>query len=523
MEINVSLIRKVLLAFIILGTYIVITFINIDWGMPDRRSSAIDNLILDGYWAHSGRDLSHENIDLYPPICYMQMELIFRFLRPFLLPREANLGRSKLASYYIIAGRSISAIATLATAWLVFIICRQLFCTRSATWASTLYLLNPVTNYYGITTNAEAEYIFYFTLTWYFFWQFLQYSKQIIYIYIFFACSAVAVATKDQAAFLLVGPIIWVIIRQPKHAILGSLVGLALFVLIYISWGGIYHLPNHIASMRENSKLFVVYSNHPLDLLKLTADFMWDLVRTLGLAFLVFPASFLLADKKRGSIILLNNAILAVLVPYFLAILFLAHRSNPRYVLPFLPLAAIVGGFVIRHLEDKPWGRCFRWLIIAILLGWTIGFVFYLKQNPRDVSKRLIRAATSAHVLPKNSILCLFTKRMGTKYVQGPQHKWIPVEHERDWIWERYGWVSSDIRLITLLPEQHKEVQRIRPDLLIIFDSDQIKLPIRNYRKLFRFTNKFAQIYGYICKPEEFELYAADHIKMKIFKDGSFY
>ena len=274
--------------------------------------------------------------------------------------------------------------------------------------------------------------------------------------------------------------------------------------------------------MRDNSKLFEVYSNNPMDLLKLTRDLIGDVIRTFGLVIIVAPCGFIMYKKHR-SMPWIKNLILVVIVPYILSILFLAHRSYPRYVLPFLPLVAIVGGFGIYRLEHYKLGRCFHWLILVTLMGWTIGFIIHLRQNPRDASKHLIRAAVDADVLPKNSTLCLFTKRLGTQYIEGPNHTWTSVNRTRDWFWEKYGWVSSNVRPLTLLPEQQNEVQRIRPELIGIFDSDTIQRPIQGYRKLYRFTNKFPKLYGYIYNPEEFELFASKNIKIKIFEDGSFY
>ncbi len=58
------------------------TFFHIDWGMPNKRSRAFDNLVLDGVWAHQGKNLSEYAVDVYPPICYVQMDVVFKFIRP---------------------------------------------------------------------------------------------------------------------------------------------------------------------------------------------------------------------------------------------------------------------------------------------------------------------------------------------------------------------------------------------------------------------------------------------------------
>ena len=385
-----------------------------------------------------------------------------------------------------------------------------------------MYCLNPVIIYYGNTTNAEASYIFYFILSCYFFLQYLQNSSKKKYLYYFFISTTVAVATKDQASFLLIGLVAWIVINQPRHALYGCILGLLIFHLIYILWGGIHHLPNHIVSMRENSKLFEVYSIHPLDLLRLTRDFCWDLLRTLGPTFLIGSISLMVCNQA-PKIKFVRNVVVMVLIPYFLAILFLAHRSNPRYVLPFLPLLAMAGGLGIHHFCNHELGRCIRWILVAILGAWTLGFTIHLHENPRDSSKRLIRNAITTQDLPKNSRLCLFTKRVGIQYVVQPDGTMIPDQRLRDWIWEKYGWVSQDVRLLTLLPEDQIKVQNIKPELIGIFDSDPISRPIPGYRKLHRFKNKFPQLYGYIYPSEEIELYAADHLKLTVLKDGSFY
>ena len=493
-------------AAIIFVFAIKLTFCNIGWGLPDIRSSAKDNLILDGSWAHQGRNLCQANIDLYPPVCYLQMELGFKFLRAYLRSYGKNFEKPIIASCYIIVARCISALLTLLTASLIFEIGRQLFNIKSGLFASCLYLFNPITNYYASTTNAEASYIFYSTLAYFFAIKAINTPRSSQNIIAFFIASAVAIATKDQAGFLLFGIAIWLLFREPKRSIMGFFIAAIIFLAIYSYSGGIELLPRHLASMRANSKLFEVYTMQPNDLLKLSKDFIVDFLLIAGPGVL-FALSVFFLKRNHFRVRLIWKLLFYSLIPYYLAILFLSHRSYPRYLFPYLPLIAVIAGYGMFLMSKLRFGKFLNGIVLTSIIIWTALFTVHLRENPRDRSKADIRKAIELNKLPLDVTMCLFTVRSTTRYSLEPDGSYKPQQSRRDWIYEKYGWVTSFARMVTLAPEDQEKIQIIQPQLLGIFDSDGIKTPIPNYKKIKTYTDKYPALFRHIYKNEEFHLY----------------
>ena len=481
-------------------------FHNISWGMPNKRSPAVDNLVLDGIWAHKGEDLSRANIDLYPPLCYVQMEWVFKCMRRVLQKYQKAFSDHQIAACYIIASRCISTVLTILTGWLVFSISRGLFCIRTAFWSTIFYILNPVTIYYANTSNAEATYIFYFMVASALFLQTLQHSKTFLFYVGFFVAAALSVAAKDQGGFLLLGPSVWLLWKKPLYTIWAGMVGLVLFLAIYVGWGGVDHLFKHVDSMRANSAQFEIYSSHPFELVKLGIDFCLDMVRTFGLAFL-FAILCFWNFRDRKEVFFIIRLILLALVPYFVSILFMAHRTYPRYLLPFLPLMAVPAGFYMSKICLSKIGKVTAGFCLVACLIWASLFVIHLENNPQDRSKNYIRAQMAAGELPSEVTFCLFTVRKSTKYSLSKEGTWTGVETVRNWFLEKYGWISPKVKVFLLLPEEYTKLQTLKPILVGIFDSDRIAGPIPGYEKIKEFGSTFQWLFGYVYKSEPFTLY----------------
>jgi len=487
---------------------VALVFWGIDWGMPRTRPSALDNLIIDGLKAHAGTDLSRSAIDVYPPLCYLQMSLAFAVVRP--LTSEGH--PVEVAARYILAARTISALLTLGTAllaaWMAVLLSRTVGgCGRTAgLLAAAVVLFNPAALYYAKTTNAEASYVFYLTLAFaLLLWWFQDETRRGPLIGFFLAVGA-ATAAKDQAAFVLLGPICLACWRCPRLALPSLVCGGALWLATYFIGGDILLLNRHIEIMREMGSKHYTHSTSLPDLLDLTARFCFDILRVVGPLALIGALAWCVSarsDKTRRPWALLMAG---AFVPYLISILFLAHRTNPRYALPLLPLAAVPTGILLARLALTPRGKRLVAGLLACLLLWGVGLLVHLAQNPVDASKRALRASVAAGHLPSPARLSLFSMTRGIIYKQNAAGKWRPKATYRNWSREKYGWVSDEIRLVGLMPEL-PELEGLAPELALYSDRDPVPPPRRGYDQAGRFEPVFGGFYNYLQLQSGLTLY----------------
>ncbi len=470
--------------------------------MPRQRPPAIDNLILDGLWAHSGRDLSRAAIDVYPPLCYIQMSLARTLARPL---AEQRTGADR-AAVQIVAARAISALMTLGTAALVGWIGWQLGGQLAAILAAALLLFNPATIYYGHTTNAEATYVFYLTLAFALLLRWLADEQQRWPLIGFFLAGGAATAAKDQAAFLLIGPMLWTLWRRPRQAAPGMIAGGALWLGLFLVGGDVWLLPRHLMAMRAVATEFYTHSTGITDLAGLSGRFGWDVLRVVGPVALIGCLVWIHHARADERYRAWTRVLACVFLPYLLAILLLAHRTNPRYALPLLPLAAGAAGAALAGLARRPRGALLLASLMTGLLLWAAGLVLHLQQDPVDQSKRALREALADEQIPARSRVALFTVQLGKVYRVGPDNTWVPRRVARDWSRERYGWVCEGITVVGL-PSALVELEGLKPELAIYADRDKVARPRRDYLQAGRFTPPFAGFYNYLQRQEGLTLY----------------
>jgi len=478
----------------------------IDWGLPAVRCRAPDNLVLDGRWAEEGRDLSTANTDKYPPLVYLHMEAAFVVVRPIV--RAWFVDPLWRASAFLLAARATSAVCVLLAAALVGAAAARRGGPTARLPAAMLLLVSPLSMYYARTSNAEAGMLLYVALAWY---ALERYRADASIWAALLAGVAVgcAAAAKDQAAFALVGPLL-VTLAPCRGAAptgggrcraLGAACAAALgaYALVYGAWGGWPRLVAHYHGMTTIAEGFYAYGTSPTELGALLLAFGRDLAVAAG------PIALLavLAVRARASDGLAHGWLRACgwsIVPYALSILFLAHRTYPRFALPLLPPLAALAGVELTHLFARR--PRVAWAVSGAAVLWGFGIVAQLAHAPVDRARVAIEAMVANGDLDPRARLALFTlTRDAPRYRRGPAGEMVAVPAVREWTFERFGSIPADLPHESLLPEQAPRLAiEGRFTLAITLDDDGIaELP--GFERVARMDPLFPGAYRWLHEP----------------------
>jgi len=202
------------------------------WGLPDgatvETSSpwAVDSIAPLGPLNEAYYRFSREGIDdvVYPLFHYVVLAVVYapyvgfafatgRFENP---SSEFPFGATdpgQLFAHLTLLASFVSALMAAGCVLGVYMLARELFDARTATWSALLAALVPPLAYYGSTSNLDVPYLFWTLLA---FWQLARAAlRQRLSNYALCGLFAsLAVATKDQAAgFLVLYPVVvpWLI------------------------------------------------------------------------------------------------------------------------------------------------------------------------------------------------------------------------------------------------------------------------------------------------------------------------
>ena len=399
----------------------------IDWGLPAHRSRALDNMVIDGRWAESGKDLSRAAADVYPPLNYIVLDVLFAPIRRLCGGIEDSRRR---AGAFILAGRILSSLELLGAALLLAGLARRRFGAGAALPAAGLFLFVPAVVLYGHTTNAEAPMLWWLSLALFAIDRALVDGK-VGPTLAAFAAAAAAVSTKDQAAFVLVGPLAILLWRQPRRGTCGVLVGAAVYVSVFAVWGGWPRFAAHYHAMRGNAVEFYTHGISPSELVKLTGRFAVHVFLAVGPVALlasVFQARRDDAPTREWLVVLLVSAL-----PYALAIVLLAHRSYARFGLSLLPLAAVLGAPVLGGLGRR------GLVLLALSAVWAAGISLQLAMEPVGRARARLAALAEAGELGPRPAVVVFTIIEGRQIKRGPNGEFLSVPAHRVWTMERFG------------------------------------------------------------------------------------
>ncbi|MBI4612109.1 MAG: glycosyltransferase family 39 protein [Planctomycetes bacterium] len=431
----------------------------IDWGMPNPRDPAIDNLVIHGGWAYDGENLAEEGGCVYPPLHFHLLEIVFKPIRSAV---GSGAAPDEVAPWFVIAGRALSAVMALAAAAAIFFTGRATRGTAAGLIAAFLFLTSPAVAYYGRSSNADLPYVAWFALALAAYHRvLLSPAERARGAVFFFVLAAAAVATKDQSAALfplLALHLAWRLRgRGLRYAGAGLAAGGALYAASYLPLGGWDYFRRHVAAMAARSEHFVTHEVSPgsqLDLAGLVAS---DLFATFGplLLFLAAAGLFLLLWQRRADA---PRALLLVSIPYLAALFLFARRSNARYLLPFLPLLALAAGHALSELlRPTGWRRragiAALFLALAHSASGSLAMTRLLADLPVPRSKEHLRQRLGEGSILPRSRIGVFSVREGVQFAQDESGRWAERPALRDWTELDYGPVDPALPVSGLLAD----------------------------------------------------------------------
>jgi 4-amino-4-deoxy-L-arabinose transferase-like glycosyltransferase len=236
------------LIFLLLFSFI-LNFWGINWGLPDYRGWAPDE-VTPSYILNA---LQHRFIhgwhELYPPLHFYILGILYAPVYLFDLLNLLDFHSYTCYVLFFFLGRFVSVLMGTGIVLVIYLSSLEFFSQRGALMTAAFMAFNPSFVYYAKITNMDVPYLFWFSLSLLFYIRILKRHR--LRDYLLFTVTAVfAVCTKDQAygLYLLSPlPILISLIHEyrskrtltfryliaDKRILLSLLTGIVLFFLIH--------------------------------------------------------------------------------------------------------------------------------------------------------------------------------------------------------------------------------------------------------------------------------------------------
>jgi 4-amino-4-deoxy-L-arabinose transferase-like glycosyltransferase len=358
------------------------------WGLPNHWDFAQDSVVPMGSLANISANSDEVTSHRYPPLHLKALDILWIPLRAIVTGSPSLSQNRKLAdTLFILSARAISLAMTLGVVAFLIAIGRRLWDNATGILAGLLFVVAPVTLYYGKNANLDAPYLFWLTAAFFFYVRILQENRLRDYVWLGLM-TALSVCTKDQAyAFFVLMPIplilrLWrrsedeaPLPAKQRYKRLG--LGLAAFVIAFVLIHNILFdaatFKNHIITITgDASAPWREYTRALAGQIHLAFAMLLRLMDAWTPAALLLAAvgiwgSLQKADARRKAITLLLPAISYYI--FFPAIIGYVYTRFSMPIVVVLSLFAARG--VIILWQKAP--RAKVWQTAAVILvGWTV-------------------------------------------------------------------------------------------------------------------------------------------------------
>lgn len=363
--------RRHILIFILLLSA-ALRFWGLEFGLPNEHARPDEAMIIIVAMGMGNGDLNPHFFNyptLYIYLCLAGFVLYYFFgslLGLFRSAADFALAFFLDPTVFYLIGRTLSAVAGIATVYVVYLTGRKLQDERTGLLAALLLALCPLhvrDSHFGVT---DVTMVFFIVASVYYSMHYLA-EKKFLSTLPAAALAGLAAASKYNGLFGL-APLflaIWLVQLKPVPFIKQALIGLAIFGLVFIA-ASPFVLLDHSAFLRDfNFEMSHLQSGH----LGTDLGRGWWHHPTFSLWYGMGPALFLLS--LAGLLMLLRQAPrhAGVLLAFPALYYFIIGRGLTvfaRYALPLIPFLCITAAWGALYLLDRMWSHHRRWLVLAV-------------------------------------------------------------------------------------------------------------------------------------------------------------
>lgn len=415
---------RLTLTLVLLGS-LALNVVAVDWGLPAWRAWAFDEITPAGVHDAARAGFAYPWINNYPPFHFYVLAAVFAGVDWLQAHGAFAAGASGYHLQYL-ASRLLSSLLVTATAWVVYRAARVLFARGPSLLAAALQALLMPHIYYAKTANLEAAYVFWFTLSLFFFVRMLARGHRLRDYLAFTLAAVLSIGTKDQAVGLYVLVPVVTLMTLHGHrrdrgrrrgigfalvdvrvvaSVASAAVGLALVHTLWRNWEGArIHL--HILTRGP-----VVFQAYPATLdgtLALWAQAARHLRFTLGWPWLVLAALGVVVALRAWR---QNRHLLGLLCfPVSLVFVFfpLVHYHYERFFIPLGPIAALFAAGAWSWLrESARLPRAITASALTLVLGYQAAYAASVDLLLLVDSRKLTEEWLSANRAPGDRVLAV--------------------------------------------------------------------------------------------------------------------
>ncbi len=343
------------------------------WGLPDYRGWAADE-ITPSYVLHAiETQFSHGWYEIYPPLHFYILAL--SSLPLALLDLLHVVDFHSYLSYTILFffSRFISVLMASGIIYMIYRIGLELLSRKAALITALFMALNPAFVYFSKMANMDVPYVFWFSISLYYYIRIFKYHHQLTDYLKFAVMAAFAVCTKDQAYALYVLMPVPVLVslyyekNRPRpflKTIMDKRIGwtlvtgLGVFFLIYNVLFNISGFLGHFKQITSPGiELFREYPNTITGHFHMLSKAVLHLRFSMGWPFFLLSCTGLLAAFIR----IKRHPVLAglslIAVSYYVFLFIPIHYHYVRFFLPLCLIFGFYGGFafdVMMRTRIKP-------------------------------------------------------------------------------------------------------------------------------------------------------------------------
>jgi hypothetical protein len=376
---------------------LVINIIGINWGLPSTIGWAPDELIPLRVLEGLEKGFSNGWYYKYPPFHFYILALLYS---PFWILHQfqiVDIYSSEIYTILFYLGRGLTLLMSVGLLLVLYFLASKVFDRPSAIFSLLIIIVSCPFVYYSKTLNLDIPYLFWFSLSLFFYLRILERQQLRDYL-LFSLMAAIAVATKDQAyAFYLLTPlvIIWQHYRHLKQVdpdirfkdalldrkIVYSLwVGFGVFFLLHnliFNLEGFFKHVNLITS--GSAQIRPRYEQNLWGQLKMFRQSLTHLRFSLGwgLYFISILGFLKVVSKIRKY--RLFAFLLVPLISYYLFYICIVWYSNVRYLMPIWLILSLCGGkFIAEFLGRRSPYLPVKALVIIAIFIYSFSYSFTL-------------------------------------------------------------------------------------------------------------------------------------------------
>ncbi len=323
-----------------------------------------------------GRSITHGVYSLEPGT---SIETFRPFLFPFIISPLS--GHLFLARMFVVLISAVSAIS-------VYLLAKKIFDRRTAIWSAFLLSTSYLFVFFSTKALTEPLFIAMLSFSILFFAKSTE-DKKKRWLFLAGVFAGLTFLTRYLGVILIFSYLIYYIyqiirahgfenIKSPITILIGILITLSpWFLLNYI------HYNDPIGGFTEN---FAVYAKSSTQTL---GQGIYDIFSAWGVTTLLVIGLFFLYKKKKISRPV--GLILILFVVTILAYLLLPHKE-PRYILSFFPVYAILCGFGLNSIGDKFKTETLLKIIVIIISVLILSISLYKIWDDRFAANGLVQA-----------------------------------------------------------------------------------------------------------------------------------